>query len=353
MHSRERVLAALDRRPVDRIPTDYWGVPEITDALLARFGVESTLDLWPRLGVDKIISVTPEYVGPPLVDEPDRQVDYWGVERRRQEYRGGSYFEISRWPLRDCRSVEEIEATYTWPSADWFDFSGVAAACRAHPEYAVEAGYMAPFYMLNNTRGLEQSLLDLVAEPAIVEYCVDRITHFLHEYHERLFEAGHGLIDITQVTDDFGWEQGLLISRDSFLRYFAGPYRRLIGLAKQAGIRVLHHDDGAMSGLLPDLVGLGIDVLNPIQWRLPGMNPARLKSEYGSRIAFHGGIDNQYVLPFGTLAEVEAEVIHCLSTLGRDGTGYVLAPCHNIQAITPVENVIRMYDVARAHGRVG
>jgi len=346
------VLAALDRRPVDRIPTDYWGVPEITEALLSHFGVSSTIELWPRLGVDKIISVAPTYVGPPLVDEATRQVDYWGVERTRQAVSGGSYLEISRWPLQDCRSVEEIEASYTWPSADWFDFSGVAAACRAqHAGYAVEAGYMAPFYMLNNARGLEQSLLDLVAEPAIVEYCVERITGFLYEYHSRLFEAGAGLIDLTQVTDDFGWEQGLLISREAFHRYFGAAYRRLIGLAKSAGIRVFHHDDGAMAALLPDLVELGIDVLNPIQWRLPGMDPARLKAGFGDRISFHGGVDNQRVLPFGTPAEVEAEVVHCLSTLASDGTGFVLAPCHNIQAITPVENVVRMYDAARVEGR--
>ena len=210
---------------------------------------------------------------------------------------------------------------------------------------------MAPFYMLNNARGLEQSLLDLVAEPAIVEYCVERITGFLYEYHSRLFEAGAGLIDLTQVTDDFGWEQGLLISREAFHRYFGAAYRRLIGLAKSAGIRVFHHDDGAMAALLPDLVELGIDVLNPIQWRLPGMDPARLKAGFGDRISFHGGVDNQRVLPFGTPAEVEAEVVHCLSTLASDGTGFVLAPCHNIQAITPVENVVRMYDAARVEGR--
>ncbi len=349
------MLAALDRRPVDRIPTDYWGVPEITEKLLAYFGVDSTLDLWPRLGVDKIISVAPTYVGPPLVDTPDRQVDYWGVERTRQEYQGGTYFEISRWPIARCRSVEEIAATHTWPSADWFDFSGVEAEARRLREagHAVEAGYMAPFYMLNNARGLEQSLLDLVAEPSIVEYCVERITGFLHEYHSRLFESGAGLIDLTQVTDDFGWEQGLLISREAFHRYFEPSYRRLIGLAKGAGIRVFHHDDGAMAALLPDLVELGIDVLNPIQWRLPGMDPARLKAEFGDRIAFHGGVDNQRVLPFGTPDEVEAEVVQLLSTLASDGTGFVLAPCHNVQAITPVGNVVRMYDAARLHGRVG
>lgn len=351
MTSKERVLAALDRRPVDRFPADYWGTDEMTAKLLRHFGVESQLDLWPRLHVDKIINVAPQYVGPPLVDTTDLQVDIWGVHRAPQSYAGGVYQEIRRSPLRDCQSVAEIEATFRWPEADWYDFSGVAEACARHPEYAIEAGYAAPFYMFNNIRGLEPSLLDLAASPEIVEYCAEKIVHFLYEYHSRLFEAGQGRIDLTQVTDDFGCQYGLLVSPANFRRYYARHYQRLIGLAKQAGIRVFHHDDGAMSALLPDLVALGIDVLNPVQWRLPGMDPARLKASFGDRIAFHGGIDNQRVLPFGTLKEVEDEVHYCMETLGNGGTGYVVAPCHNAQAITPVENIVRVYEVVFHDGR--
>jgi uroporphyrinogen decarboxylase len=310
------------------------------------------MELWRQLRVDKILDVAPDYVGPPVVDSAELKVDYWGTHRVPQDYGAGVYYEISHWPIQRCGSIEEIEATYTWPSADWFDFSRVAERCAEHPDHAVMAGYMAPFYMFNNIRGLETSLLDLVASPELTAYCVERICDFEYEYHARLFEAGRGRIDVTQVTDDFGWEHGLLISREAFRRYFAPHYRRLIGLAKEFGIVVFHHDDGAMSELIPDLLELGVEVLNPVQWRLPGMDPSRLKGDYGDRLAFHGGIDNQHVLPFGTLEEVEEEVRLCLSTLGRDGTGYVLAPCHNVQSITPVENVVRMYEVAHVEGRL-
>ena len=167
MTPRERILAALDRRPVDRIPTDYWAVPEITDRLLANFGVDETVDFWPKLGVDKIINIKPEYIGPPLIDDDELRVDYWGVERRRREHPGGVYFEISKWPLAGYPSIDEIEANYTWPSADWFDFSAVAEEIAKYPRYAIEAGYMAPFYMFNNGRGLEQSLLDMGTDPEL------------------------------------------------------------------------------------------------------------------------------------------------------------------------------------------
>lgn len=352
MTSRERILSAIDRRPVDRIPTDYWGTPEITENLQRHFGVDDTIDLWPRLHADKIIQVAPAYVGPPIVDTLEERIDYWGVQRARIVYGVGAYYEIRHHPLAEYETIDEIESGYTWPSADWFDFSGVAEECDRYPEYAIEAGYMAPFYMFNNIRGFERSLIDLAADPELTQHCEDRICDFLYDYHWRLFESAGGRVHLTEVTDDFGSQHGLLISQSAFRRYFEKPYSRLIGLARQFGIRVFHHDDGAMADLIPDLLRLGIQVLNPIQWRLPGMDPALLKDRYGDVLSFHGGVDNQWVLPFGTPRDVEAEVIHCLSTLGRGGTGYVLAPCHNLQAITPVENVVRMYEAARHEGRI-
>ena len=98
------------------------------------------------------------------------------------------------------------------------------------------------------------------------------------------------------------------------------------------------------------LVGMGIDILNPVQWTCPGMDMVELKAEFGARICFHGAIDNQHVLPFGTEAEVRAEVRHCIDELASDGTGYILAPCHNIQGHTPLENMIAMYDEAQEYG---
>ena len=95
---------------------------------------------------------------------------------------------------------------------------------------------------------------------------------------------------------------------------------------------------------------MGIEILNPVQWTCPGMEAERLKEAYGDRLCFHGGVENQSVLPFGSPDEVRAEVRHCIDALAGDGTGYILAPCHNLQSITPLENVIAMYDEARTYG---
>jgi uroporphyrinogen decarboxylase len=122
-------------------------------------------------------------------------------------------------------------------------------------------------------------------------------------------------------------------------------------LARSHGIHVFYHTDGAARDIIPDLLTVtGIEVLNPIQWRCPGMDMGELKAEFGSQICFHGAIDNQQTLPFGTPEEVRAEVRRCIDTLAADGTGYILAPCHNIQAVSPVENIIAMYDEAWHYG---
>jgi uroporphyrinogen decarboxylase len=208
---------------------------------------------------------------------------------------------------------------------------------------------MAPFYMYTNIRGIEQTLIDLAADEKLADYIIAKICDFLYDYHQRLFEAGNGRIDIAEVTDDFGMQTGLMISTAMFDKYFKRHYQRLIKLVKDYNIRVFHHDDGAIMPIIPRLVEVGIQVLNPIQWHLPGMDLQELKKRFGMDLCFHGGIDNQYVLPFGSVEDVKKEVMTCLDVLGKDGTGYILAPCHNVQSITPIENIVSMYETANQY----
>ena len=104
-------------------------------------------------------------------------------------------------------------------------------------------------------------------------------------------------------------------------------------------------DDGAIRPLIPDLLDIGIDVLNPIQWRCRGMDRAALARDFGSRVVFHGGVDNQQTLPFGSPADIAREVKENLAIFSAC-KGYIVAPCHNIQNVSPVENVLAMYEEA-------
>ena len=348
MNSRERILAAMDRKPVDRVPTDIWAVPEIRAKLTDRFGD----DYADALHIDGFAGAGPEYIGPPLPETgPDETIDYWGVRRKRIEYATGEYFEMSHSPLADCETIDDLER-YAWPEADWFDWANMpAAAAKGREKQAVQVGYMAPFTYHIYLRGLESALTDPLIKPDFTRHLLGRLCGFMLAHHRRMFEACEGLIDVTQVTDDYGMQTGPIMGLETFRTFYRPHLERLAALAREFGIRVFHHDDGAMADFLPDLVEIGIDVLNPIQWRCPGMEIEALKRDFGGELCFHGGVDNQQTLPFGSEEDVRAEVRRLIDVLAADRTGYILAPCHNIQANTPIENILAMYDEAHRYGR--
>jgi uroporphyrinogen decarboxylase len=352
MNSRERVLAAIDHQPLDRVPTDIWATPEVFAKLHAHFGADA--DLNALFHIDGMGYAGPEYVGPPAPEMPEgHSVDaVWGMRSKRVEYETGVYYEMYHWPLAEATTIDEL-ARWRWPSADWFDFSAMPARLKAAREtQATQCGYMAPFYYHNLTRGLETSLMDPYDDPDFTHYLLGRISDFFYEYHYRMFETCAGLIDVTQVTDDLGSQTGPLLSLETWREFYKPHVQRMIDLAKAFGIRVFHHDDGAMRAFLPDLIAMGIDILNPVQHNCPGMELEGLKRDFGGQICFHGAIDNQEILPFGTPEQVRAEVRAAIDILAGDGTGYILAPCHNLQAVTPVENIIAMFDEAWEYGKL-
>lgn len=355
MNSRERILAAINHQPVDRVPTDIWATPEVMDKLRARFGSDE--DVRQALHIDGIADIRPAYIGPPLTMCPDDAgIDFkvlygvWGAGLQWMEHGTGRYLEQLNYPLANAMTAADLDA-FRWPSTDWFDYAGFkAVAERHHAKQAVMCGYMAPVYIHNILRGMEQSLMDPLVEPELTHELLRRACDFEYERHRRTFEAAPGLIDIAQVTDDLGNQNGPMFSLELYRDFYKPHHQRFIKLCREFGIKVFHHDDGGMRAFLPDLVEIGIEILNPVQWSCPGMELTALKNDFGKRICFHGGVENQKILPFGTAEEVRAEVRHCIDDLACDGTGYILAPCHNLQSLTPIENIIAMYDEAWKYG---
>ena len=125
--------------------------------------------------------------------------------------------------------------------------------------------------------------------------------------------------------------------------------KRMMDLVHQAGAFVFHHSDGAVRPIIPLMIEAGIDVLNPVQWRCSGMAREGLKRDFGDKLVFHAAVDNQYTLAFGTVEEVRQEVIDNIRILGAGG-GYILGPCHNIQAVSPPENIVAMYETGYEYG---
>ena len=349
MTHKERILAAINHQPLDRVPLDYAGEAEATAKFKKALGVKDDLALYKALDLDKLCDVSPAYLkGRHLPG--GGLVDFWGVVFKPVPYdkEGNSYQEMFFHPLERFETIDEIEANYTWPKLDWFDFSALDAQFEKFSGYATLGGYIAPFYYYSTLRGLENSLIDMAGDEDMADYIIGKVCDFLYDYHKRMYEYADGRIDVSFLADDFGTQTGLMISLEMFDRFFKGHYQRFAKLIKDFSIKVMHHDDGAIMPLLPRLVDeVGIEVLDPIQWHVPGMDLETLKDRFGQKICFHGGVDNQFVLPMGTVEDVRKETLACLETLARDGTGLILGPCHNVQVNTPVENLLALYQTAK------
>jgi uroporphyrinogen decarboxylase len=371
MTPRERWLAVLNRQTPDRIPMDYWSTPEFSAKLIRHMGLSrksekkliADLNRYspdPRrmnegkralrealvcLSVDFPVSVGPKFVGP----KPPENTDIFGCTYRTIQYGTGEYSEVTNSPLAQFNSADEIDENYHWPDPDWWDYSVLSAQIEGWEHHPIRGGGSEPFLTYKSLRGQEQAMMDLVEHPDIVHYCLDKLFELAYINSQRIYETLPGKVMISYVAEDMGGQDTLMFSRKHIRTYLLPRMKRIIDLAHQAGAYVFHHNDGNCRAILPDMIELGIDVLNPIQWRCKGMEREGLKADFGEKIVFHGAVDNQYTLPFGTLEEVRQEVRDDIRILGEGG-GYILAPCHNIQPVSNPESIIAMYEEARNCG---
>jgi uroporphyrinogen decarboxylase len=345
MTPRERWLAVFRRKKSDRVPMDFWATIEVFDKLKAHLGVTDDEGLWARLHIDRPVTVGPKYAGPPIAEGRD----VFGIEYRTVAYEAGTYSEAVRHPLAAYASVAEIGANYTWPTPDWFDYSVIPAQLEGMEHRPVTGGGSEPFLTYKHLRGDVQAFVDLIENPDIVRYCLDKLYGFAYENTRRIFETVPGKVTFSYVAEDLGGQEDLLYSPGQIREFFLPWMRKMIALVHDAGAYAFHHNDGAVRKIIPDLIEAGIDVLNPIQWRCAGMERAGLKRDFGDRLVLHGGVDNQQTLPFGTPDDVRREVLDNLRILGAGG-GYILAPCHNIQPVTPVANILALYETGYENG---
>ena len=345
MTPKERWLAVLSRQKPDRLPTDYWATDEAHAKLLKHTGCTDRWEMFEKLHIDGVVGVGPAYVGPPVPDDED----VFGCRFQDIVYGDGVYRECIFNPLAQYNSIEEIEANYTWPSVDWYDFSGIPGQLVGKEQYPVRGGGSEPFLIYARLRGMEQAYVDLMLDPELALHCLDKLFDLAYESSVRIYEAIPGKVNFSYVAEDMGSQESLLFSPKTIRAVLIPRMKRMIDLAHEAGAYVFYHSDGAIRPILPDMIEAGIDVLNPIQWRCKGMEREGLKRDFGDQVIFHGGVDNQYTLARGTVEEVRTEVIDNIRILGEGG-GYILAPCHNIQVVSPAENIVAMYETAYENG---
>jgi uroporphyrinogen decarboxylase len=259
----------------------------------------------------------------------------------------GAYEEISRYPLEAAQTSEDC-GDHPWPDPTWWDFTHVPdllAQLDQEQQYHLRYRLGSVFEVAWQLRGMDKFLLDMAIDPQIPSYIMSQLTETYLEITSRFLQAAGDRIDMVYFYDDVATQESLLISEEMWQDQIQPHHQKLVDLCKQHDLKVMYHCDGAIYPLIPRLIEMGIDVLNPVQADAKDMDPKKIKKEFGSQLAFHGGIDIIDTLPNGTPAQVQEEVKSRISTLG-DGGGYILASSHHIQADTPLENIYAMYDIA-------
>ena len=345
MTPRERWLALVDRKTPDRIPTDYQATEEVTARLRRDLDCPDDEAMYRKLHIDARRFVEPVWNRP---EDRDAAADMWGIIYRSVSYGSGAYLEPHVLPLANAENVAQIHA-HRWPSCDEFDYCAATRAIDQDDGYRpIHAGCYEPFLLYGYLRGLQTSMEDLALRPEIADAILGHIFDFHHEHHRRLFEAGRGRVDLTWVAEDLGSQTGPLMSLPMYRRFLLPNQIRMAELARSYGIHVMYHTDGAARVFLPDLIDrVGIEILNPIQWRCPGMEREKLVADFGQRIIFHGSIDNQQTLPFGTVDDVVREVRQSVDIYRN--ARWICAPCHNLQPVSPTENVVAMYETIHSN----
>ena len=347
LSSRERVRLSLAHQEADRVPIAMI-CAGVTPPAMRDFQVymrrERGVDAQSYL--DALLDVRgagPDYVGPKL---PPGQ-DIWGVVRQAVSYGPGSYDEIERYPLAGAGSVADL-LKHPWPSPALFDYASldanIAAAQADGEKCLITSGgniFETSWYM----RGMENLMMDLILNPDFAHALLERVTDFYVEHVTRILEQARGRIDLSFTADDIAGQSGLLMSLDMWERFIKPCHVRLNRAIHQFGVKVVYHSDGAVMEAVPGLLDMGIDVLQALQFDAAGMDPAALKGRFGDRLCFEGGVSVQSTLPFGTVADVRAEVAERIAVLGEGG-GYILGPSHAIQAGTPPENIAALFDTA-------
>ncbi len=339
MNSRDRVLAALNHQTPDRTPRNFWAEPPTWNRLFEHVGHRDKERVLTDLKID-VRSL--EVAGPPDT-ELDNGVyrNFWGEQFIYRQTPWGPMREDVAGALSDAATFDDWERL-PWPTPDGFDYSSLPEQCSRWKDHALLYGFADIWERPALVRGLQNMFVDMVDHPDWVHYLCRKFTDFYKEDYTRAAETTNGRIDMFLLISDLGSQRGPLISKRMFKEFVAPYIKEMCDCIHGLGAKVLYHSCGSIRPLIPELIELGVDVLDPIQ-PVGEMVPETLKSEFGDRLSFHGGIDMQQLLPHGTPDEVRAASKRYCDVLGQNG-GYILAPAHLFQPDVPAENIVAVYE---------
>ena len=373
MTSRERLRKVLNHQEPDRVPLDLGGIVSgITRVAYhnlvkeLNFPIPSNEYLIDRIQQlvkpdEKVLDrfqIGTRYayqVIPPEIWSKDCPntiwIDEWGIKRRFT----GLYFDMIEHPLSAVESLTDLKR-FSWPdphqNQSSYDLLQSQVEKLHQSEKAVIVNIIGSCFEFGwYLRGFEKFMMDLVLNPDLACGILDIMLEFqIGQFDELLSRMGN-LVDVILCGDDLATQNHPFVSLDLYRRYIKPRQKRLYEFIKtKTNAPIFYHSCGAMSSFIPELIEIGVNIINPVQVRAGGMDLPKLKKEFGKQIVFWGGIDTQQILPFGKPAEVRDEVRRRIDELAPGG-GYILAAVHNIQADVPPQNIITMFEEALHHGK--
>ena len=383
MNSRQRVRQTLEHKEPDRIPIDFGGtvctsihrdayvqlkqylgleveeltivdpfqqLPYVDERLMRRLGADLCMLLPPAEEIDAVEAFEDgAYYA---------FVDHFGAKVRMPRD-GGLYYDWVEFPIKEP-SMEVLES-YAWPDLDPPEtlarLRERAEHLAANTDYAITGSAIIGggiFEQPATMMGYEGFLMALLQEPVFANSLMDQLTDLYIESCNNYLDQVGEVLDVFVYCDDVCGQNGWLISPELYRKSVKPKQRRLIDAIKaKTDAKLFYHGCGAISEQIPDLIDIGVDIVNPVQVSAAGMDTKHLKETYGQDVVFWGGgVDTQQVLPFGTPQQVADEVKRAIDDLAPGG-GFVFAAVHNIQAQVPPANIITAFQTALEYGGYG
>lgn len=346
MTSKERVRLTMQHKKTDIIPAAFQSVDCVKERLIKEYGFNDVEQLYQKFNID-IRYAEPKYIGPNL---PSRTLpngnevttSFWGYEEEHHSFELAQYATTITFPFNDETTLEDIE-NYNWPTTDWFDYSPITKACEEHPDKAIVIGHEGAFQQVTYLIKMDEFFILMLEEPEIAHSILDHMVNFELAHYKKMFEAGHGKVDILRLHDDYGTQISMLFSKELWEEFFSSNLKKLVNLTHSYNAFYQQHSCGAIGGLIPNFIECGVDSLEPLQ-PVDTLHIDDLKKYYG-RIVFHGGIDTQELLPNGTKEEVLAETQKYVNALKGD---YILMASQEFEGDVPTANIEAVYSVDRS-----
>ena len=378
LSSRERVIKALNHKEPDRVPLDIGAGPTTS---IVMEGYEKLKD---HLNIDeesvllemdqnfrlakisnKIMSILgsdcyPIGINLPVNFKPvkiskDSFIDIWGITYKKVFYNNGScfYYELQKSPLAEA-TIEDLK-NYNWP--DPYDEGytmGLEDEVKDlfdNTQYAIVGGadlknLWGSSFML---RGYENLLMDVAINQKFFISLMEILLEINMIVTGRFLDITGKHLQVFRTAGDMATQNGLLLAPEAFRKLIKPFYKEYFEFIKsKTDAKIFYHSCGNITGLLDDLIDVGVDIINPVQVSAMG-DMKKIKKRFGKDLVFWGGIDTQDILPNGSVCDVEDEVRERIKEMAHEG-GYVLAAVHNIQPDVPAENIIAMANASRKFG---